>query len=70
MTAKDHLVTLGPPLGDAVKCDVFSNKIEKLDKISNGVEHLVAHYYIYFLRNCLSMPKLLSFRHQASVLRK
>ena len=38
VTAKDQHVTLGAPLGDAVKRDVLSTKIEELDKITNTVE--------------------------------
>ena len=43
MTVKDQLVFLGAPLGDAVKRGLLSTKIEKLDKLSNTVEHLDAH---------------------------
>ena len=61
VTAKDQLVILGAPLGDEVKCDLLSTKIEELDEISNTAEHLDAHGF-YLLRNCFSMPNLYFLR--------
>ena len=59
VTAKYQLVILGSLLGDAVKLDFLSTKIDELDKTSNTVERLDAHYGFYLLVNCFSMPKLL-----------
>ena len=40
---------------------MLDEKIKELEKISNVIDKLDAHYDFYLLKNCFSMPKLLYF---------
>ena len=60
VTAKYQLVLWGALLGDTVKRELLSAKIEELE-ISDTVEHIDAHYGFCLPRKCFSLPKVLYF---------
>ena len=40
---------------------IARQKIKELEKVSDVIDNLDAHYGFYLLKNCFSMPKLLYF---------
>ena len=43
--------------------ELLDEKIKELEKVSDVIDKLDAHYGFYLLKNCFSMPKLLYFLH-------
>ena len=58
---KEELLILGSPIGELCRKELLDEKIRELEKISDVIEKLDAHYGFYLLKNCFSMPKLLYF---------
>ena len=58
---KEYLLILGPPIGELCRKEMLDKKNNKIEKISDVIDNLDAHYGFYFLKNCFSMPKLLYF---------
>ena len=58
---KRRILILGSPVGELCRKELLDEKIKKLEKISNVIDKLDAHYTFYLLKNCFSMPKLLYF---------
>ena len=58
---KEELLILGSPIGELCRKELLDEKIKELEKISDVIDKLDAHYGFYLLKNCFSMPKLLYF---------
>ena len=58
---KDDLIILGSPLGPKSQADLFEKKIIELVNANGSVQKLYAHYGVFMLKNCFSLPKLLYF---------
>ena len=58
---KEELLILGSPIGELCRKELLDEKIRELEKISDVIDKLDAHYGFYLLKNCFSMPKLLYF---------
>ena len=58
---KEELLILGSPIGELSRKELLDEKIKELEKTSNVIDKLDAHYGFYLLKNCFSMPKLLYF---------
>ena len=58
---KEELLILGSPIGELCRKELLDEKIKELEKISDVIDKLDAHYGFYLLKNCFSMPKLLNF---------
>ena len=50
---------LGSLIGEFCRKELLDEKIKELEKISDVIDKLDAHYGFYLLKNCFSMPKLL-----------
>ena len=61
---KEELLILGSPIGELCRKELLDKKIRELEKISDVIEKLDAHYGFYLLKNCFSMPKLLFFAYE------
>ena len=46
------------PNGELCRKKLLDEKFKELEKISDVIDKLDAHYGFYFLKNCFSMPKL------------
>ena len=55
---KEELLILGSPFGELCRKKLLDEKIKELEKISDVIDKLDAHYGFYLLKNCFSMPKL------------
>ena len=58
---KEEILILGSPIGELCRKELLDKKIKELEKISDVIDKLDAHYGFYLLKNCFSMPKLLYF---------
>ena len=58
---EEELLILGSPIGKHSRKELLDKKIKELEKISDVIDKLDAHYGFYLLKNCFSMPKLLYF---------
>ena len=58
---KEELLILGSQIGELCRKELLDKKIKVLEKISDVIDKLDAHYGFYLLINCFSMPKLLYF---------
>ena len=58
---KEELLILGSPIGELCRKELLDEKIKELEKISDVIDKLDAHYGFYLLKMCFSMPKLLCF---------
>ena len=58
---KEELLILGSPIGEVCRKELLYEKIKELEKVSDVIDKLDAHYGFYLLKNCFSMPKLLYF---------
>ena len=58
---KEELLILGFPIGELCRKKLLDKKIKELEKISEVIDKLDAHYGFYLLKNCFSMPTLLYF---------
>ena len=58
---RENLEILGSPMGAGGRRDLFNKKVIELQKLSEVVLKLDAHYGFYLLKNCFSLPKLLYF---------
>ena len=47
------------PIGELCRKELLDEKIKELEKISDVIDKLDAHYGFYLLKNCFSIPKLL-----------
>ena len=61
LKTKEELLILGSPIGELCRKESLDEKIKELEKISDVIDKLDAHYDSYLLKNCFSMPKLLYF---------
>ena len=59
---KEELLILGSPTGELCRKELLDEKIKELEKISDVIDKLDAHYGFYLLKNCFSMPKLYFLR--------
>ena len=57
---RENLEILGSPMGANAR-DLLNKKMIELQKLSEAVTKLDAHYGFYLLKNCFSLPKLLYF---------
>ena len=64
---KKELFILGSPLGEFFRKELLGEKITELEKVSDVIDKLDAHYRFFLLKNCCSMPKLLYFCVRALV---
>ena len=58
---RENLEILGSPMGASARQDLLNKKMIELQKLSEVVTKLDAHYGFYLLKNCFSLPKLLYF---------
>ena len=58
---KKKELILGSPIGELCRKELLDEKIKELDKTSDVIDKLDAHYDFYLLINCFSIPKLLYF---------
>ena len=58
---KKKLLILGSPIGKRCRKDLLDKKIKELEKISDAIDKLDAHYGFYLQKNCFIMPKYLYF---------
>ena len=58
---KKELLILDSRIGELCQKKLLDEKIRELEKISDVIDKLDAHYGFYLLKNCFSMPKLLHF---------
>ena len=58
---RENLEILGSPMGASARRDLLNEKMIELQKLSEVVTKLDAHYGSYLLKNCFSLPKLLYF---------
>ena len=58
---RENLEILGSPMGARARRDLLNKKMIELQKLSEVVTKLDAHYGFYLLKNCFSLPKLLYF---------
>ena len=59
--SKDELVILVSTIGESCRKEVLNKKLVELEKISEVIDKLDAHYGFYFLKNCFSIPNILFF---------
>ena len=52
---------LGSPMGASARRDLLNKQMIELQKLSEVVTKLDAHYGFYLLKTCFSLPKLLYF---------
>ena len=60
MEDRENLEILGSPMGASARRDLLNKKMIELQKLSEVVTKLDAHYGFYW-KNCFSLPKLLHF---------
>ena len=53
---KEKLLILGSPISKLCRKELLDEKIKELEKISDVIDKLDAHYAFYLLKNCFSMP--------------
>ena len=58
---RENLEILGSPMGASARRDLLNKKMIELQRLSEVVTKLDAHYGFYLLKNCFSLPKLLYF---------
>ena len=58
---KKKFLILGSPIVELCRKELLDEKIRELEKISDVIDKLDAHYGFYLLKNCFTMPKLLNF---------
>ena len=58
---RENLEFLGLPMGASARRDLLNKKMIQLQRLSDVVTKLDAHYGFYLLKNCFSLPKLLYF---------
>ena len=58
---KEKLLILGSPIGKLCRKELLDEKTKELEKISDVIDKLDAHYAFYLLKNCFSMPNFLYF---------
>ena len=57
----ENLEILGSPMGANARRVLLNKKMIELQRLSEVVTKLDAHYVFYLLKNCFSLPKLLYF---------
>ena len=58
---KENLEILGSPMGANARRDLLNKKLVELQRLTDVISKLDAHYGFYMLKNCFSLPKLLYF---------
>ena len=58
---KVKLVILGFPKAESCQIELLKRKIAELEKISEVIDKLDAHYGFYHVKKCVSMPKIFIF---------
>ena len=58
MKTEEELLILGSPLGKFCQKELLDEQIKELEKISDVIDKLDAHYGFYLLKNCFNMTKL------------
>ena len=53
---KEELLILGSPIGELCQKELLVKKIRELEKISDVIDKLDAHYGFYLLKNSFSIP--------------